>query len=462
MLSLKILRKSFLFSLLFPIFFSSLNIANAQNLDVNNDGIINQQDLTKLSNFLGSDEKAYDLNKDGIIDAVDIAILAKEISDDENEEQVLKVFSNDRELKSFTKSNLINAITLAHQNKGIVKLYDDIIWCNNDYHIYSKNNLNNRSNNLREAYKIAKNSENSIVVSKNGNVIYSRNLNYRKIMGVTRASVNLRSEPNISSRTDITIPDGTLLEVNSIVKGFYNVSYYDNLNNLHVGFIPNYIDIIQDDIHNSQLGYISAREESNGNPGAVGLNPNDKGGASFGIWQLSSKMGSVDDFLEFIKPLNKDIYSSLMEAKKEDNNTYNKTFIKTWKDVANKHYDSFYDLQRSFIKKNYYDSFITLAEKNNLNVNYLLDFNSISNMIWSTSVQHGPTGAIKIFKEIPLATHIESIIAKVYDKRLEIISKSYPPNSTNPGIVSLYNGIKNRLESEKNEILRIYQREISY
>ena len=83
-------------------------------------------------------------------------------------------------------------------------------------------------------------------------------------------------------------------------------------------------------------------------------------------------------------------------------------------------------------------------------------------MIWSTSVQHGASGAVNIFKKIPLATNIEDIIAKVYEERLNMIAKSYPPNSTNPGVVSLYNGIKNRLENEKNEILRIYKRELFY
>ena len=462
MLLLRVLRKTFLFSLICPVLFSASKISYAQDLDFNNDGIINPKDLEKLSYFLGSNEEPYDINKDGIIDAVDIAILAKQIHTDNNEEYNLKVYANDRELKTFTKSNLINAISLAAQNKGVVKINDTVIWDNQDYYIYSKNNLNNKSSTLREAMKIAKSANNSMVVSKNGNVIYNKDLNYRKIIGVTRTSVNLRSESNIDSRTDITIPDGTLVEVNSIVNGLYNVSFYDSYNNLNVGFIPSYIDIIQDDINNSQLGYISAREESNGNPGAIGLNPNDKGGASFGVWQLSSKMGSVDDFLNFIKNINNEIYTILNDAKKQDRNTYGDTFIEKWKFVAQNHYDVFYELQRSFIKKNYYDSFKVLAEKNNLNINYLLDFNSTSNMIWSTCVQHGPAGTIKIFKDIALATHIESIIAKVYEKRLEIIAKSYPPNSPNPGIVALYNGIKNRLESEKNEILRIYQREVSY
>src|SRR5699024_7467523 len=143
-------------------------------------------------------------------------------------------------------------------------------------------------------------------------------------------------------------------------------------------------------------------------------------------------MGSVAEFLDFIKNKNSEIYVILTEAKKQDKNTFGENFIEKWKEVADNYYDTFYELQRSFIKRNYFDSFSTLVKKNNLNIDYLLDFNSTSNMIWSTSVQHGASGAVNIFKKIPLATNIEDIIAKVYEERLNMIAKSYPPNSTNP------------------------------
>lgn len=458
---LKLLPKIFLLSSIIYVFFCTIP-AHAQNFDLNNDGIIDSKDLETLSIFFGSNEEKYDLNRDGIIDAVDLAILAKQIHSNEIGDHVFTVFKNDSVLGTFTKNNLLNAISLAAQNGGVVKSNDNLVWNNENYFIYSNNEVHSTGKSIREAVKNAYNINNSIVVSKNGNIIYNKNLNYRKIIGVTRTSVNLRSEPRMDARTDLMIPDGTLVEVNSIVRGFYKVSYYDSENNVHNGYIPSYLDIIQDDISNSQLGYISAREESNGDPGAVGLNPNDKGGASFGVWQLSSKMGSVDEFLDFIKNKNSEIYVILTEAKKQDKNTFGENFIEKWKEVADNYYDTFYELQRSFIKRNYFDSFSTLVKKNNLNIDYLLDFNSTSNMIWSTSVQHGADGAVNIFKKIPLATNIEDIIAKVYEERLNIIAKSYPPNSTNPGVVSLYNGIKNRLENEKNEILRIYKRELFY
>mgnify|MGYP003369108326 FL=1 len=461
---LRTFLKLFLVITVICLHFSSTKFAFAKNFDINKDGIIDSEDLYMISQYIGTENENYDLNNDGIVDSIDISILAKHISSKDiiDNENTFIVYKDNLILGSFPKNNLIDAISLASQNHGIVKQNDKIIWNNENYFIYSGNSLIGKSPTIRDAFKTAKDIENSIVFSKNGNIIYDKSLNYRKIIGVTRTSVNLRNEPNVSSRTDLTIPNGTLVEVESIVNGFYKILYYDQKNQLNIGFIPNYIDIIQDDINNSQLGYISAREESNGDPGAIGLNPNDKGGASFGVWQLSSKMGTVDDFLDFIKDKDKEIYLQLSEAKNQDNNSYSENFISTWKEIAKNKHDSFYELQRLFIKRNYYDSFIKLAKKNNLNINYLLDYNSTSNMIWSTCVQHGASGAIKILKKITPTTTMENLIEKIYEERLNIIAKSYPPNSTNPGIVSLYNGVKNRLENEKKEILRIYQRELSY
>lgn len=458
---LKSLSKFLLLTLLFSSCFTSPKFSFSKDLDIKKDGIINSKDLDEILSHLGSNNKNYDLNNDGFIDALDLSIIAKKIMTN-NEELVLHVYKDSLIIGSFSQDNLINAISLASQNNGIVKKDNEVIWNNKSYFIYSNNNFVNKFSTVRESFKSAENLENSMVVSKNGNIIYDKNLNYRKIIGVTRTNVNLRNKPNKSARTNVTIPDKTLVEVEDIVHGLYKISYYDKQNKFHSGFVPSYLDIIQDDINNSQLGYISAREESNGDPGALGLNPNDKGGASFGVWQLSSKMGSVDEFLSFIKNKNEEIYSQLSEAKKQDNNKFEDNFISKWKEIAKNNYDVFYELQRLFIKHNHFDAFIKSAKKNNLNINYLLDYNSTSNMIWSTCVQHGPEGTIKIFKKISPITSMEVLIERVYEERLNVISKSYPPNSPNPGIVSLYNGIKNRLDNEKDEIIRIYKKELTY
>lgn len=460
---LKLISKTLLACSIFYTCFNSYNICYAKNFDINKDGIINASDLDTLSIYFYSDQDIYDLNDDGVVDALDLAILAQKITKSEESDKILTAHNKDGTLlESFSHHNLINAISLASQNNGVVKYNNDIIWDNTKYFVYASNEQDMNYGSIRDAVKKAYTLDNSIVTSKNGNIIYNKGLNFRKIMGVTTTSVNLRSEPKMSARTDLMIPEGTLVEVSNVERGFYKISYYNDNNKLHIGYVPNYLDIIQDDISNSQLGYISAREESNGNPGIVAQNPNDKGGASFGVWQLSSKMGSVDEFLKFIQNKNSTIFSKLTDAKNRDNGKFSDNFINEWKSVADQYYDEFYELQRLFIKQDYYDAVIKMANKNNMNLESFLDYNSTSNMIWSTSVQHGPGGTVNILKKISMDSPIEEIISRVYEERMKIIAKSYPPDSPNSGVVALYNGIKNRLENEKEEIIRIYQRELNY
>ena len=71
--------------------------------------------------------------------------------------------------------------------------------------MYSNNEPNTSTKSLRNAVDSASLLDDSIVISKNGNVVYNKNLNFRKIIGVTRERVNLRSEPKMSARTDIMI-----------------------------------------------------------------------------------------------------------------------------------------------------------------------------------------------------------------------------------------------------------------
>ena len=47
------------------------------------------------------------------------------------------------------------------------------------------------------------------------------------------------------------------------------------------------------------LGDLSAKYESNGNPGLISSGKGDPGGKSYGCYQLSSKAGSLQDFIRW-------------------------------------------------------------------------------------------------------------------------------------------------------------------
>lgn len=48
------------------------------------------------------------------------------------------------------------------------------------------------------------------------------------------------------------------------------------------------------------LGDLSKRYESNGNPGCISSGLGDAGGKSYGMYQMSSRMGVVDDYIQWL------------------------------------------------------------------------------------------------------------------------------------------------------------------
>lgn len=66
---------------------------------------------------------------------------------------------------------------------------------------------------------------------------------------------------------------------------------------------------------NSQLGILSSKYESNGDPGAISNYKGDAGGKSYGAYKLSTNMDSVDEFLIWLSSTNPSYYQQLINAK---------------------------------------------------------------------------------------------------------------------------------------------------
>lgn len=132
-----------------------------------------------------------------------------------------------------------------------------------------------------------------------------------------------------------------------------------------------------------QLGHISIKYESNGNPATVSNNPADPGGASYGLYQLASKTGTLKYFLDGSSFKNE--FTGLTPGTKE--------FNSKWVELSKN--QKFNDEQHDFIKKTHYDSPRSYATSIGLPDNQMLN-----EAIWSMGVQHGPNGAIKILKNI--------------------------------------------------------------
>ena len=136
------------------------------------------------------------------------------------------------------------------------------------------------------------------------------------------------------------------------------------------------------------LGKLSARYESNGNPGTVSGGVGDAGGVSYGTYQFASKTGSAQSFVNWLKGSHPNYYKEL--AGKTPGGA---AFSAAWKRVAAQDSKGFGAAQHDYIKSKFYD--VAKAQDNRIH-GLDLDHRSkaLKDVLWSTAVQHGPANTI--------------------------------------------------------------------
>jgi hypothetical protein len=125
------------------------------------------------------------------------------------------------------------------------------------------------------------------------------------------------------------------------------------------------------------LGQTSKRYESGtGGAGTVSTGKGDNGGASYGTYQLSSKMGTLDKYLKSSG------YGSQFEGMKPGTEAFNSK----WKEVA-KTDPKFGESQHDFIKATHYDPMVSGLKKDGIDISGRGA--AVQDAAWSTSVQFG-------------------------------------------------------------------------
>lgn len=127
--------------------------------------------------------------------------------------------------------------------------------------------------------------------------------------------------------------------------------------------------------------YESAKE----GPGAVSKGTNDPGGVSYGVYQLSSKAGTLTRFMENEGKKWAPEFGGVAPGGAQ--------FSATWKQIAEREPDDFRAAQHAFIERTHYRRATTaVQEAKGLDLDSRHD--AIRDATWSVSVQHG--GAVKI------------------------------------------------------------------
>ncbi|WP_368764421.1 hypothetical protein [Klebsiella quasipneumoniae] len=189
------------------------------------------------------------------------------------------------------------------------------------------------------------------------------------------------------------------------------------------------------------LGKTSERYESGGRgPGVISSGKGDHGGVSYGMYQLSSKMGTVNKYIAVSK------YQDLFEGKVPATPEFNKV----WKKIAVDHKEEFAQDQHLFIEKTHYQVQIDLLASKGLNFSHSRA--AINDMIWSTSVQYGPTTGLisRALKGKDFETLTDAdVITIVQDYKINHVEDLFPSSPT------WWDDLKTRALTEKKDLLKL-------
>jgi len=249
----------------------------------------------------------------------------------------------------------------------------------------------------------------------------------------------------------VMIPIIVVVYISSSVLVFFVVMFF-NVKDLKKGSfdIPT----------NTKLGSLSEIYESNGEPGTISPGNGDPGGKSYGAWQIATKTGTMNTFLNWLMSKDLSLYSQLNLAYTLDGNTFRRAFDSKWVELASKQREYFLGLQWQFIKETHYDPVISYFKKN-----YSMDFNkrsfTLQNVIWSTAVQHGSGGAegiikkyINLIKEDDPKEKDKDIITAIYSERMKV--DIYFSNSSE----DVQNSVRQRFISESDLALKMLDDEL--
>jgi hypothetical protein len=209
------------------------------------------------------------------------------------------------------------------------------------------------------------------------------------------------------------------------------------------------------------LGSIAALFES-GEKGAAAIGFDRTGGTSYGKFQLSSRAGTMNRFINFLAERAPDLASRLKSAGPANTGSTHGRMPAEWASIASESPDRFEALQTEFIRKDHYQpAREKIREQTGVDIETAKP--ALREALFSTAVQHGASGAARIFGEAidkvlgkpgaPQAAGAKSIeqavVSAVYDKRQTQFGGS---------TAAVRASVRERLRHEKQMVLAMLDR----
>ena len=189
------------------------------------------------------------------------------------------------------------------------------------------------------------------------------------------------------------------------------------------------------------VGSVSAKYES-GRQGVhtVSSGSGDPGGVSYGTYQLASKTGTMQSFLNSSDGKKyREMFSGTTPGSAAFNNIYAQ--------IANKDPVGFNAAQHNFIKRTHYDPVASIASSMGVKVSD----RAVQEALWSQSVQHGRKGNTKIIQgalDKADPNDVPAFLRALYNSRSNYISGLKIPSN-------IKSSINSRYSNELNDVLSI-------
>lgn len=211
------------------------------------------------------------------------------------------------------------------------------------------------------------------------------------------------------------------------------------------------------------VGAIAARFES-GEKGIAAIGYDKTGGTSYGKFQISSRAGTMGRFLNYLDERAPELAGRLRGAGPANTGSAQGRMPGEWGKIAQEQPERFEKLQTEFIKKDHYQpAREKILEQTGVDIEASKP--ALREALFSTAVQHGATGAARIFNQaidkfLGKAGQVsQSAGAKGFEQAL--VSEVYAKRQNQFGgsTESVRASVRGRLKQEKELVLAMLDKQ---
>ena len=146
--------------------------------------------------------------------------------------------------------------------------------------------------------------------------------------------------------------------------------------------------------HKGELGTLAAKFES-GDMGIAAIGYDRHGGTSYGKYQISSRAGTMQNFIDYLEEKAPELARELSAAGPANTGSRSGRMPGVWQQIAGREPERFETLQNEFIKTSHYEPALNaIAQSTGVSATALPK--ALQEVLFSTAVQHGPAGAASI------------------------------------------------------------------